>query len=277
VSASDGAFTTWWADRYTRSLPTDVRDRRRAEIESDVFEHVHLSSDSSDARRTSVAWRTVRGIPADVAWRRQEMRAMRASSPEPHESRLRNAWAVVTQRWFAPIAILVLVFDVLFAIAVLKEGKSSGQVIGPILLTLCAVAIGTGLWLRWRAVRVITTRPAPIDGSRRAVSNRTIAGLFAVLGVTLALLIIGVSSGGVGVFLAAFGFLVICALVFGGRAVVRAVRSSEVADRAGLADGLIIVGTFPALAMFWMIVPPILALLVIGGVLGTSPKFRPAA
>jgi hypothetical protein len=29
--------------------------------------------------------------------------------------------------------------------------------------------------------------------------------------------------------------------------------------------------------MFWMIVPPILALIVIGGVLGTSPKFRPAA
>jgi len=26
-----------------------------------------------------------------------------------------------------------------------------------------------------------------------------------------------------------------------------------------------------------MIVPPILALIVIGGVLGTSPKFRPAA
>jgi hypothetical protein len=277
VSAANGAFTMWWADRYTRKLPDEVRDRRRAEIESDVFEHVHLASESSDARRTSVAWRTVRGIPADVAWRRQEMRAMRANSPEPHESPLRNAWAVVTQRWFAPIAILVLVFDVLFAIAVLKEGKSSGQVIGPILLTLCAVAIGTGLWLRWRAVRVIASRPAPTGATLRAVSNRTIAAIFAVLGITLALLVIGVSTGAVSVFFVGLGLLVIAALVFGVRAVVRAVRSSDVADRAGLADGLIIVGTFPALAMFWMIVPPILALLVIGGVLGTSPKFRPAA
>ncbi len=79
------------------------------------------------------------------------------------------------------------------------------------------------------------------------------------------------------VFFVGLGILAICAVVSGGRAVVRAVRSSDVADRAGLADGLIVVGTFPALAMFWMVIPPILALLVIGGVLGTSPKFRPAA
>jgi hypothetical protein len=275
VSAGAGAFTTWWADRYTRGLPAEVRERRRDEITSDGFEQLHAASDQ---RPTSITWRTMRGIGADVAWRRQEMRAMRANSPVPHESHLRNAWSIVTQRWFAPVAVLVMLFDLLFAIAVINEdGSNSGQVIGPILLTLCAVAIGTGLWLRWRAVRAITSRPAPAGEVRRAVSNRTIAGLFAVLGVTLALLIIGVSSGGVGVFFAAFGFLVICALVFGGRVVMRAVRSSDVADRAGLADGLIIVGTFPALAMFWMVIPPVLALLVIGGVLGTSPKVRPAA
>ena len=277
MSAVTGPFTTWWADRYTRGLPAEVRDRRREEIESDVFEHVHLNM-TSDARRTSVAWRTVRGIPADVSWRRQEKRAMRANSPEPNESHLRNAWAVVTQRWFAPVAVLVMLFDLLFAIAVINEdGSNSGQVIGPILLTLCAVAIGTGLWLRWRAVRVITSRPAPAGEVRRAVTTRTIAALLAILVVTLALLIIGVSAGSVSVFFAAFGLLVVAALGFGTGAVVRAVRSSDLADKAGLADGLIIVGTFPALAMFWMVIPTILALIVIGGVLGTSAKFRPAA
>ena len=274
MSAGDGAFTTWWADRYTRDLPDEVRDRRRDEIASDVFDELHAASNEP---RRSITWRTVRGIPSDVTWRRQEMRAMRANSPEPRESRLRNAWAVATQKWFAPIAVLVLVFNLLFAIAVLEEGKGSGQVIGPILLTLCAAAIGTGLWLRWRAARVIMSRPAPTGDTRRAVSNRTIAGLLAVLGVTLALLVIGVSGGRVAVFFAALAFIVIAAVVFGSRAVARAVRSSDLAEKAGLADGLIIVGTFPALAMFWMVVPPILALIVIGGVLGTSPKFRPAA
>jgi hypothetical protein len=274
VSAGDGTFSTWWADRYTRGLADEVRDRRRDEIACDVFEQLHAAS---DGRRASVAWRTLRGVPSDLSWRRQEMRAMSANSPEPRFPHVRNAWAVITQKWFAPVALLVLVFNLLFAIAVIKEGESSGQVVGPILLTLCAVAIGTGLWLRWRAVRVITARPAPIDGPRGAVSNRTIVGLLTVLGITLALLVIGVSAGSVPVFITALGFIAICAMVFGGRAVVRAVRSSDVADKAGLADGLIVVGTFPALAMFWMIVPPILALIVIGGVLGTSPKFRPAA
>jgi hypothetical protein len=204
---------------------------------------------------------------------------MRANAPNPHESRVRNAWAVVTQRWFAPVAVLVIVFNLLFAIAVIKaeDSKMPGQAVGPVLLVLCSVAIGAGLWLRWRAARVITSRPAPAGEPRRAVSNRTIAGLFGVLGVTLALLIVGVSSGSAAVFFVALGFLAVAVLVFGVRAVIRAIRSSDLADTVGLADGLVIVGTFPALAMFWMIVPPILALVVIGGVLGTSPKFRPAA
>jgi hypothetical protein len=232
---------------------------------------------ASDERSSSLTWRTVRGIPADVTWRRQEQRAMRANAPHPHESRWRNAWAVATQRWFAPLAILVMLFDVLLAISVISEGKGSGQVVGPILLSLCAAAIGAGLWLRWRASRVITSRPVSSGEPRRAVSNRTIAGLCAVLGVTLALLVIGVSAGSVPVFFVGFGVIVIAAVLFGGRAVVRALRSSDLADKVALADGLIIVGTFPALAMFWTIVPPILALLVIGGVLGTSPKLRPAA
>jgi len=277
VTTGDGAFTTWWTARYTRGLSDEVRERRRDEIASDVFEELRSTSQSADARHMSIVWRTVRGIPADVAWRRQEMRAMHANSPEPRFARLRNAWAVATQRWFAPVAILVIVFDLLFAIAVLKEGEGSGRFVGPVFLVLCAAAIATGLWMRWRAVGVITSRPAPVDAPRRAVSNRTIAGLFAALGVSLALLIIGVSTGAVSVFFLALGILAVCTLVFGGRAVVRALRSSDVADRAGLADGLIVVGTFPALAMFWMIVPPILALIVIGGVLGTSPKLRPAA
>ncbi len=275
MSPDTGAFTTWWAQRYTRGLPDEVQARRRDEIVSDVFEQLHTASDQRDA---SVTWRTMRGIPADVAWRRQEKRAMRANSPEGHESHLRNAWAVATQRWFAPVAVLVIVFDLLFAIAVIQEdGSNSGQVIGPVLLVLCALAIGTGLRLRWRAARGISAHVAPAGTARRAVSNRTIAGLLAVLGVTLALLVIGRSAGSVAVFFLALILVGGCALVFGGRFVVRALRSTDVADKAGLADGLIVVGTFPALAMFWMVIPPILALIVIGGVLGTGPRFRPAA
>lgn len=64
--------------------------------------------------------------------------------------------------------------------------------------------------------------------------------------------------------------------VVGGRALGRALRSSNIADKAGVADALIIVGTLPALALFWMVIPPLLALAVIVGVLGASPRLRAA-
>jgi hypothetical protein len=278
VSAGTGAFTTWWAHRYTRGLPMEVRDRRRDEITSDVFEQLHATS---EGRPTSITWRTLRGIPADVSWRRQEMRAMRANSPEPRASRVRNTWAVMTQRWFAPLALLIVVFDLLFAIAVVQEdgSKMPGRVVGPVILTLCAAATSVGLWLRWRAGRAISARVATPGEAVQPVSRRVVGGVIAILVAALALMMVGVarSTGGVVLFLSGMALILGTAAVLGGRAFARALRSSNMADKAGLADGLIVIGTLPALAMFWMIIPPILALTVIGGVIGTSPKFRTAA
>ena len=105
---------------------------------------------------------------------------MRANSPDPRFPHLRNAWAVITQRWFAPLAVLVLVFDLLFAIAVVQTGEGSGRVVGPIVLSLCAAGIGVGLWLRWRAVGDITERMAASAAVPRPVSRWTIGGLIAV-------------------------------------------------------------------------------------------------
>ena len=43
------------------------------------------------------------------------------------------------------------------------------------------------------------------------------------------------------------------------------------------ADALIVVATLPSLALFWAVIPPILAVIVIGGVIGTGPRVRRAA
>jgi hypothetical protein len=272
-----GLFATWWTDRYTRGLPAEVRDRRREEIACDVFEQqVHTAS---DGRPTSITWRSVRGIPADMSWRRQEMRAMRASSPDPRFPHVRNAWAVVTQRWFAPLAVLLIAFNLLFALTIVRDDASTmpGRVVGPTFLVAFAVLMAIGLWMRWSAGRELAQRSASADLLRSPVANRTIAALIAVLVLTLVLLIVGVAGGSALVFFLAIGFLLVCALIFGGRAVMRALRASDLAAKSGLANGLIIVGTLPALAMFWMIIPPLVAFAVIGGVLGTSPRLRPAA
>jgi len=272
VTARGGAtFTEWWVDRYTRGLPTEVRDRRRAELASDVFEQHHAMI----GRPADVTWRTIRGAHADLAWRREEQRLVQASHRPP--SRLRATWRVVTQNWFAPIAVLLGVFNVLFAIAVATEdgGKMPGQAIGPVILGLLAVALFGGLWLRWRAGQARLARPA--DAPRTPVPTHYVAGLAALLVVCCAILVIGVSSGAPVFFFTALGLLSVTGLALAGIGITRAVQSADPGSRIALADGMIIVGVLPSLVMFWMVIPPALAIAVIVGVVTTNPRVRPAA
>lgn len=67
-------FARWWLRLYTAGLPTDLRTRRKEELESDLYEH------QADRRREyassvrvgfEVLGRVVRGMPADLVWRMQ--------------------------------------------------------------------------------------------------------------------------------------------------------------------------------------------------------------
>lgn len=270
------ALTSWWTNRYTRGLPDEVRERRIVEIEADVHDHrAEAEARGARATRVEIGWRTVRGIPADVSWRRGERRAMANATKDLRESPLRAAWAVLTQTWFAPIAVLVGVFDLLASVAVIvdDDAKMPGQAIGPIVMTLLAVAPFTGLWLRWRIGRAVAARgPEPEPAAR----DRWGLGLWVgVLVLAFAMLTVGVSTGTATAYFVALGLLVGVAVVAGGRSLVRALRSTDLSDRAGLADGLVVIGTLPALAFFW-IFPALLALAVIGGVFGTNARPRPA-
>ena len=60
-------FTRSWVALYTRSLPDAVGERRRAELESDLWEQ--LKQTSSGRASAQVLDRCLRGIPADVWWR----------------------------------------------------------------------------------------------------------------------------------------------------------------------------------------------------------------
>jgi hypothetical protein len=62
----------WWVAAYTLGLPADVRERRRAEIESDLWEEqCAFSREGRSYSSTAVLTldRAVRGIPADLSWR----------------------------------------------------------------------------------------------------------------------------------------------------------------------------------------------------------------
>jgi len=105
---SGDRLALWWVDRYTRGLRPDTRAERRAEIASDLWEHRHDAGDTWSTH-LAIAWRCVRGAPADLSWRRS--RAGRRRALPARGPLLRGTgWAVagmayvflvVQHAWFA--------------------------------------------------------------------------------------------------------------------------------------------------------------------------------
>jgi hypothetical protein len=65
-----------WVRFYTRDLPAPMAQRRIDEIDADLHDHIaHERSHGTDDRRIalSIATRLLRGLAADVSWRRRTM------------------------------------------------------------------------------------------------------------------------------------------------------------------------------------------------------------
>jgi hypothetical protein len=59
------AATRWWTRAYTLGLPPELREARRAEIESDLWESLH----DADASSPQILPRLAGGVFDDVCWR----------------------------------------------------------------------------------------------------------------------------------------------------------------------------------------------------------------
>lgn len=65
-----------WAAYYSRDLESQAAAERRDEIASDLWEqgsHADARGASSLATGASILWRTARGVPADLSWRRSRL------------------------------------------------------------------------------------------------------------------------------------------------------------------------------------------------------------
>jgi hypothetical protein len=68
-----GLFCRMWVRAYTRKLPEDEAQRRRDEIESDLFEHAleaQYAGVGNQRFNAEVLARVLVGVPADLSWRR---------------------------------------------------------------------------------------------------------------------------------------------------------------------------------------------------------------
>jgi hypothetical protein len=72
--------TLGWVGLYTRGLPGRARADRRAEIASDLWEQ-RATSGRRLATELAIVSRCLRGIPADLNWRRSRRRGQRMPTP----------------------------------------------------------------------------------------------------------------------------------------------------------------------------------------------------
>ena len=263
-----------WVRLYTRGLPPEVAEPRRLELMSDVYEHLAATSGSRTVRR-AVVGRTMRGVVDDLAWRHEQRRTMNESSRTDQPSRLRAAWAAATQAWFAPAAALCGLFNALLAVGILLDEGSTmpGRVVGPMLLLAFAASMAAGLRLRWSVSRGAVASSRDLGaGSRVTTALRYAVAVFAVAGLALA-----VTGSRAGLLLGALALLALAATIPSWWSSRSTDPAAHAASSRGAADALILLGTLPCFAFFWLVVPALLGLITVVGVVGTGPGARARA
>ena len=136
-------FTRSWVARYTGGLSAEGGDRRRSEIESDLYEQTQEGTEG-------VLGRCLRGIPADVGWRIRALRerARQAErNPNMTPNRSRAIWLSVKQHRSTALTILVIALAIMFGVGWLVDPDSSAgdRALGVVVLA-AGVASGVGLW-----------------------------------------------------------------------------------------------------------------------------------
>jgi hypothetical protein len=111
-------LTRWWVSVYSRGLPEHERAARRAEIDSDLWEHTHVGAESGQRPADTgfeILTRLLLGIPADLAWR--QALAHPASQRRPstsHERPITTRGITMLRRLVAVVAIVLTATSGLF-------------------------------------------------------------------------------------------------------------------------------------------------------------------
>lgn len=97
-------LTGWWTDLYTRGLPEDVRADRTAEIESDLWEH-GATLGGRGGTQLAILSRCVRGVLADLSWRRTQRHPSRRRLPARGSVFRGSGWAAALGSYLFLVAL----------------------------------------------------------------------------------------------------------------------------------------------------------------------------
>ncbi len=172
-----------WSRIYTRGLPVDDRERRRLELESDLWEHLHDPDERAITR--SVFGRFLRGIPADVRWRYRTLLDSRGARQRSHDMT-----TTTRVQWWTPTTVVIGVSLIALALLGLGFGEteSGGWIIALGWLIAATVLLAGVAMLRWR----------PLIGSWTVIAGAVLLALAEPLAAPLSLVVVigGLWSGG---------------------------------------------------------------------------------
>jgi hypothetical protein len=162
------ALVAWWVATYSRHLPAEVADRRRAELASDLWEQRawgRTVGAPAPAVALSILRRMTAGMPADLRWRQRQLAATRGRPLVPGGQPVLRTLA---RNWWLVLAALVGLFEVLFGVAMpFEEGGNPGSIAGGALIAGGGLLMLGGIAVRRRRSRVagdmmIAVGPLPI-------------------------------------------------------------------------------------------------------------------
>ena len=162
-------MTRSWVALYTLGLPPEFRDARRAEIDSDLWEHrqiAELTEEPQGETTFHLLTRLLLGILSDVTWRLETGHSVSG------ERSIRMNEALYMRGLVAvgvALALLVVIVGVGSIFNAFEDGDNSGWVWGGSLSALSGVAVMVGL---------LISRPNPLLG----------IGLVAAGAITIAVL-----------------------------------------------------------------------------------------
>ena len=149
-------LTEAWVRLYTAGLSSTLRDARRSELASDLWEHQHTAyilRQGAAGTAFQVLSRTLLGVPADISWRVAAGRKRRIERGTEGRVRMNPSRA---QKGFVGIALLMVALYVALGIsnAVINQeptfvdrfGEFWGGVLGSLIGFIPAALIVTGLW-----------------------------------------------------------------------------------------------------------------------------------
>jgi hypothetical protein len=157
MSAADrvAALVFWWVATYSRRLPVEVAERRRAELVSDLWEqraYGRAVGAPTLAVALSILRRMAAGMPADLRWRQRQLAAAQG---RPLELGGRPVLRTLARNWWLVLAGLVGIFEVAFGVAIpLEEGANFDTVGGGALIAAAGLLMLAGTAVRRRRSRV---------------------------------------------------------------------------------------------------------------------------